>query len=70
MTCFKGLREYLKSKGKVHFGDVNYTNSRLYEFMKVFMTIKSWIDTPWSSVKGLLCNLVGFAVPCSVVETF
>jgi hypothetical protein len=68
ITCLKALRDYLKSKGKMGFGDINYTNVRLYEFMKVYMGIKSWVDTPWSSIKGLFCNLMGFAVPSTVVN--
>jgi hypothetical protein len=51
----------------MYLNDLNYTNSRLYEFFKIYPIIKQWLDTPWSSIKGLFYNLVSFTVPCTAV---
>jgi len=66
VVCFDTLRSYLKIKGKLPLNDINYTNARLAEFLKLFIVIRKWVESPWSSIKGLFCNLVGFAVPCYV----
>lgn len=61
------LKNKVKRDGKLSYGEINYTNVRLYEFLKVFIPIRHWADSPWSSIRGLFCNLVGFAVPCNSV---
>ena len=49
--------------------DINYTNVRVYEFLKMFGYVKKWVENPWSSIKGLLCNLIGFVIPCTLVAS-
>lgn len=69
ICCFESLREHMKETNgsKISLNDVNYVNVRLYEFMRLYMAIKKWVESPWSSIKSLFCNLVGFAVPCTIM---
>lgn len=68
ICCFESLRELLRqnSSSKLNLNDVNYVNARLYEFMRLYMAIRRWVESPWSSIKSLFCNLVGFAIPCTI----
>lgn len=67
ITCFDTLEDYFENKQFVSYGDINYTNVRLYEMFKLYVLLRKWIESPWSSIKGLVCNFISYLVPCTAV---
>lgn len=67
ITCFDSLENFFINKSMIRFDDVNYINVRLYEMFKLYMLLKQWVESPWSSIRGLVCNFISYIVPCTSV---